>query len=64
MKERRIRLRPEIVGMALFALAGTAWGQEFNITGLRTDSVILYRDCKMDQGVPVTKQQFQSQVWP
>jgi hypothetical protein len=64
MRERLIRLRPELAGAALLALAGTAWGQEFNITGLRTDSVMLYRDCKMDQGVAVTKQQFQGQVWP
>lgn len=63
MRERRIQLRPEIVGTALLALAGTAWGQEFNITGLRTDSVTLYKDCKMDQGVSITKQQFQG-VWP
>ena len=47
MRERRIRLRPELVGTALLALAGTAWGQQFNITGLRTDSVTLYRDCKI-----------------
>ncbi|HME96832.1 MAG TPA: hypothetical protein VKN16_21730 [Methylomirabilota bacterium] len=63
MRERRIWLWPEIVGSALLALAGTAWGQEFNITGLRTDSVTLYRDCKMEQPVTVTKQQFEGQKW-
>lgn len=64
MTEWRARLRPEIVGPLLLVVTGVAWAQEsFNITGLRTDSVTLYKDCKMDQGVPVTKQQFQG-PWP
>ena len=63
MRERRVRWRPEIAGVVLLVLAGSAWAQEFNITGLRTDSVTLYRDCKMDQGVPISKQQFQG-PWP
>jgi hypothetical protein len=44
-------------------MAGSAAAQDFNITGLRTDPVMLYRDCKMDQAVAITKQQFQG-PWP
>jgi hypothetical protein len=55
-----MRLRPEIVATLLLAAAGTAAAdQPLNITGLRTDPITLYKDCKMDQGIPVTRQQFQ-----
>jgi hypothetical protein len=63
MKARRVRLRPELAGAVLLAMIGTAWAQDFNITGLRTDSVTLYKDCKLEQGSSITKQQFQG-PWP
>jgi hypothetical protein len=44
-------LQPALAGGALVMLAGSAWTQDVNITGLRTDPVMLYRDCQMDQGV-------------
>ena len=64
MRQRDMRLWPEIVGMLLLAAAGTAWAdQSFSIIGFRTDSVTLYKDCDMNQGVPIARQQFQG-PWP
>jgi hypothetical protein len=56
-------LQPALAGGVLVILAGSAWAQDLNITGLRTDPVMLYRDCQMDQGVAVTKQEFKG-PWP
>lgn len=65
MRQRSTWLRPEIVGVLLLALTGSGWAQAvqaFNITGLRTDPVTLYEDCKMDPKtqvtVTVTREQF------
>jgi hypothetical protein len=55
--------RSELTSCLLLLLAGTASAQDVNIVGLRTDPVMLYRDCKMDQTVVVTKQQFKG-PWP
>jgi hypothetical protein len=64
MRERGMWLWPKIVGMLFFAGVGTAWAdQSFSITDFRTDSVTLYKDCKMDQGVQIARQQFQG-PWP
>jgi len=50
--------RAELAACLVLMLAGTASAQEVHIIGLRTDPVMLYRDCQMDQPVAVTKQQF------
>ena len=53
-----------VIGLLLLSAgATTAWAQDFNVTGLRTDRVTIYRDCKMDQGVVVSKQEFKG-PWP
>jgi len=52
------------IGLLLLVVsAAPVWAQDFNVTGFRTDRVTLYRDCKMDQGVVVTKQEFKG-PWP
>ncbi|MGH7383909.1 MAG: hypothetical protein ACREKG_01935 [Candidatus Rokuibacteriota bacterium] len=66
MRQRSTWRRPEIVGVLLLALTGSGWAQvvqAFNITGLRTDPVTLYEDCKMDPKtqITVTREQFKGQ---
>lgn len=62
MMERRVRLQLEIVSVLLLALTGPAWAQAgpaFNVTGLRTNTVTLYRvalneECKADPTAQLT----------
>jgi len=66
MGRRFMRWREAIIVAGLLGADGAAWAQEaFNVTGLRMNKVMLYKDCNMEKGVPFTREDLEKRKpWP